>query len=104
MVVTTEKGGRVIDEFRRRRNEVFAATLARLSEEDQLEVLSALSKFVSVLHGNEPARLTTLKEPPKGLDLQTDGRTAADSPEASKNQVGQAPVSLPTRRMRIEWD
>ena len=103
MVATTEKGGRVIDEFRKRRNEVFAATLSRLSEADQTEVLNALSKFVTVLHRNDPVRRGALSAAPGRREDRTDKRTAAEPPGASK-EVVQTPVSLPTRRMRIEWD
>jgi DNA-binding MarR family transcriptional regulator len=101
IVAVTEKGGRVIDGFRRRRNEVFAATLSRLSEKDRMEVINALSKVAALLQGNEPVR--DLSTPPEFRADRSDRRTAAEAPEASK-EVGHAPVSLPTRRMRIEWD
>jgi DNA-binding MarR family transcriptional regulator len=103
MVAITEKGGRVIDGFRKRRNEVFADTLSRLSDEDRVEVIDALSKIVAVLGGHEPIRLAGLSAP---ASLQADHpvrRTAAEAPEASK-RGGQVSVSLPPRRMRIEWD
>jgi DNA-binding MarR family transcriptional regulator len=101
IVAVTEKGGRVIDEFRKRRNDVFAATLSRLSEEDRMGVINALSKVAAVLHGNEPVR--DLSTRPEFRAERSDRRTAVEPPEASK-EVGHAPVSLPTRRMRIEWD
>jgi DNA-binding MarR family transcriptional regulator len=103
MVAVTEKGGRVIDGFRKRRNEVFADTLSRLSDEDRREVIDALSKVAAVLHGHEPIRREGLSAPAALRTDQSVRRTAAEAPEASK-RGGQAPVSLPTRRMRIEWD
>lgn len=103
IVAVTEKGGRVIDGFRKRRSEVFAATLSRLSEKDRMEVINALSKVAAVLQGNEPVRRGDLSKRPEFRAERSDRRTAAEAPEASK-EVGHAPVSLPTRRMRIEWD
>jgi len=104
IVAVTEKGGRVIDGFRKRRNEIFAATLLQLSEEDRTEVINALSKVAAVLQGNEPVRRGDLSKPPEFRADRSDRRTAAEPPEASKKEVGKAPVSPPTRRMRIEWD
>ena len=103
MVAVTEKGGRVIDGFRRRRNEVFNDTLSCLSDADRAEVIDAMSKVVAVLDGQEPIAREVLGAP---AGLQADPsvrRTATEAPEAS-NQSGQVPVSLPTKRMRIEWD
>jgi DNA-binding MarR family transcriptional regulator len=100
MVAVTEKGERVIDGFRKRRNEVFADTLSRLSDEDRREVIDALSKVVAVLRGHGREGLSA---PAALLADQLVRRTAAEAPEAS-NRRGQAPVSLPPRRMRIEWD
>jgi len=103
MVVVTEKGVQVIDGFRKRRNEVFADTLSRLSDEDRTEVIVALSKLADVLGRHESVPRRGLGEPAPLLTDQLKGRTAAEAPRASK-EVGEAPVSLPTRRMRIEWD
>jgi DNA-binding MarR family transcriptional regulator len=103
MVAITEKGGRVIDGFRKRRNEVFANTLSRLSDEDRVEVIDALSKIVAVLGGHEPIRRAGLIELAAPQVVQPIRRTAAEAPEASK-RGGQVPVNLPPRRMRIEWD
>ena len=103
MVAVTEKGGGVIDGFRKRRNEVFADALSRLSDEDRREVIEALSKVAAVLGGHEPIRQQGLSAPAALRPHQSERRTAAEAPEASKGR-GQAPVSLPTRRMRIEWD
>jgi DNA-binding MarR family transcriptional regulator len=103
IVAVTEKGGQVIDGFRKRRNEIFADTLSQLSDEDRTEVIGALSKVAAVLRGNEPVRRGDLSTPPEFLADRSDRRTAIAPPEASK-ESRQAPVSLPTRRMRIEWD
>lgn len=102
IAAVTEKGGRVIDGFRKRRNDVFAEALSRLSEKDRMEVINALSKVAAVLQGNEPVRRGDLSTPEFRAE-RSDRRTAAEAPEASK-EVGKAPRSLPTRRMRIEWD
>jgi DNA-binding MarR family transcriptional regulator len=103
MVAVTEKGGRLIDGFRKRRNEVFADTLSRLSDADRREVIDALSKVVAVFGEHEPIRREGLGVPATLREDQSVRRTAAEAPAASK-RGSQAPVSLPTRRMRIEWD
>jgi DNA-binding MarR family transcriptional regulator len=103
IVAITEKGERVIDGFRKRRNEVFADTLSRLSDADQAEVIDALSKVVAVLGGHEPILQAGLSAPAAMQADQPVKRTAAEAPEASKRR-GQVPVTLPPRRMRIEWD
>lgn len=100
IVAVTEKGGRVIDGFRKRRSEVFAATLSRLSEEDRTDVIDALSRVAATLQGHEPVGRGEVSAAPRD---RSERRTALEAPEASK-ELGQAPVSLPTRRMRIEWD
>ncbi len=103
MVAVTEKGERVIDGFRKRRNEVFADTLSRLSDRDRTEVIDALSKVVAVLGGHKPNGREGLRAPGALQADQPVRRTAHEAPQAS-NDLGKGPVSLPTRRMRIEWD
>jgi len=103
IVAVTVKGGQVIDGFRKRRNDIFADTLSRLSDEDRTEVIGALSKVAAVLHGREPLPRGGLSAPAAFRADQSERQTAVEPPEASK-EVGKAPVSLPTRRMRIEWD
>jgi DNA-binding MarR family transcriptional regulator len=102
IVAVTEKGGRAVDGFRKRRNEVFADTLSRLGDEDRTEVIEALSKVAAVLHGREPLQRAGLSaatsRPEKG-----ERQTKVEPPDASKEGV-RASVSLPKRRMRIEWD
>jgi len=102
ILAITGRGGRVIDKFRKRRNEVFTAVLSRLSWEDQMEVVDALSKVAGVLQSDniQSGGLSTREAIREELPAR---RTPLDSPEAS-NEGGQAPVSQPTRRMRIEWD
>jgi len=103
VVAVTEKGERVIDEFRKRRNEVFADTLSRLSAGDRAEVIDALSKVAAVLGGREPLLRAGSSATAARQADQPVRRTAAEASEAS-NIRGQVPVSLPLRRMRIEWD
>jgi DNA-binding MarR family transcriptional regulator len=112
IVALTEKGGKVIDGLRKRRNQVFAGTLAQLSDDERAEVIGALRKVVAVLHWREsrpdgresqPGRVSNAPAAPSPKQ-RNEGRTAVETPEAS-NEVGKVPVSLPTkRRMRIEWD
>ena len=105
IVALSEKGGSIIDGLRRRRSEIFAGTLSQLGEEDQKEVIGALSKVAAVLNGRQPDsggdRISGLTvRPQRGIE----GRTAVETPQAS-NEVGEVPMSLPKkRRMRIEWD
>jgi DNA-binding MarR family transcriptional regulator len=104
MVALTEKGGQLIDGFRRRRNEVFAGALSRLDEDTREEVIAALSKMAAALRGREQPLPSSIR--PKALrpKRQAERRTAVEPPEASK-VVGEVPVTLPARRrMRIEWD
>ena len=102
IVALTEKGGLVIDGFRRRRNRVFADILSRLGNDDRLEAAEVLGKLAAVLHGREPERGLIRRQAP-GRQPQK-GRTAVEPSQAS-NEVDGAPVSPPTkRRMRIEWD
>jgi DNA-binding MarR family transcriptional regulator len=103
IVAVTEKGGRIIDGFRRRRNEIFAQTLTKLGDEERTEVLNALSKIAAVIQGNEVVGLLRVNAPPRLPADQLNRRTPPQAPEASK-KVGHIPVSAPTRRMRIEWD
>lgn len=104
IVALTEKGDKVIDGIRRRRNEVFAETLSLLGNDDRSEVIRALSKMVSALQGLEPQPAQSLRAHAKAVrSKQTEVRTPDEPPAASK-EVGNVPVSVPTRRMRIEWD
>jgi DNA-binding MarR family transcriptional regulator len=101
MVAVTEQGGRLVDWFRRGRVEAFGEALSRLNDDDRIEVVAALSKIATVL-GEQPserrARVSADPEAYKG-----ERRTPDRQPDAS-NDVGQRPVNLPTKRMRIEWD
>ena len=103
IVALTEKGARVIDGFRNRRNEMFAETLSRLSDDDRSEVIRALSKIAAVVQGLAPQTTRGLKASPTLRPKQTEARTPVEPPDASK-EIGKVPMSLPTRRMRIEWD
>lgn len=100
MVALTEKGKRVVDRFRQRRNEVFAEALSRLSDKDRAEVIGTLGKVAAVLDGYETYRLKDLQDT---LPEQVERQTAVEPSDASK-KLGHSSVGLPTRRMKIEWD
>jgi DNA-binding MarR family transcriptional regulator len=96
----TGKGRSIIDEFRQRRREVFGEALSRLSETDRAQVIEALAKITAVIEGPEQLFLDAEAGPSRE---RVTSRTPVQPPEASK-RVGQAPVSRPAKRMRIEWD
>src|SRR5262249_4275528 len=102
IVTVTPKGRRLVDGFRQERVRVFAAGLTRLSEEDQREVVEALTKILGVLHVVEPVESTAPK-PSQPKALQAPKWTAVELPDAS-HTVERAPISPPKRRIRIEWD
>jgi len=87
IVTLSDKGRRIVDRVRARRNEVFREALSRLSSDDGRQVIEALGKVVLVLEAGAPPEI----------------RTAVQVIEASK-KAGQALVGRPARRMRIEWD
>lgn len=103
MVAVTGKGERVIDGFRKRRNEIFAETLSRLSDQDRTEVVAALKKVAAVLQGAATAGPEDLGAPSSFRSYRLDRQTANESAEASKD-VERGPVNPPKRRIRIEWD
>ena len=111
-VALTAEGKRAVDLFRRRRRQVFAQALERLTREDQIEVIDALDKIASVLDTRptetferptetfeRPRKVQPVVEPAESREA----RTAVEPAQASK-EVGKAPVGLPKKRMRIEWD
>ena len=102
IVAVTEKGGRVIDDFRKRRNEIFVDTLSRLGDEERTEVVEALRKITAVLQGNDPTGPRVLSDPAE-LRAPRDRRTPNEPAEAS-NSLERAPVSPPRKRIRVEWD
>jgi DNA-binding MarR family transcriptional regulator len=102
IVTVTVKGRRLVDGFRQERVKVFATALTRLSEEDQREVIEALSKILSVLHeAVEPVEDAGSK--PSQPTAQASKWTAVEPPGASYT-VERVPISPPKRRIRIEWD
>ena len=103
MVAVTLKGGRVMDDFRTRRGEVFADSLSRLSEEDRKEVIEALRKVTAVLQGHERSGIRGTGEAAQVPEYGSERRTPNEAANAS-NRVERAPVSLPKKRIRIEWD
>jgi DNA-binding MarR family transcriptional regulator len=98
-VALTHKGRTIVDVFRQRRNEVFGETLSRLSDSDRSHVIGALAKITAVV-GPDHSLLDAAIAPPRRPQTR---RTPNHAPEASYD-VDQAPVSRPTKRMRIEWD
>src|SRR5262245_4413705 len=103
IVALTDKGGNVVDGFRRRRNEVFAEIISRLGNDDRQEALVILGKLAAVLHGRDAEQEVPVS-PPTPRKRAKRVRTAAEPPPASNERDG-IPVSPPTkRRMRIEWD
>jgi DNA-binding MarR family transcriptional regulator len=102
IISINDKGKGVIDESRKRRNEVVAYTLLRLGDDDRAEVIGALGKLAGVLGGRGPLQSVGSIAPGSRVD-KVEGRTNDEPPEASKERI-QATVSLQKRRMRIEWD
>lgn len=102
IISLTEQGKRVVDRFRKRRSEVFAEALSRLTDLDRSEVIDALSKVVGALEGHDEGRIDPTRELVRFEQLKV--RTAVPVAEASKKEVGETAVGPPVRRMRIEWD
>lgn len=108
-VALTAEGKRVVDAFRRRRQEVFAHALDRLDREDHPLVMNALTKLAGVLSSGEASRqVSSGKNAGESGLVSSDNepataRTALDPARASK-VVGEVPVGRPIKRMRIEWD
>jgi DNA-binding MarR family transcriptional regulator len=100
MIALTGQGRRVVDRFRKRRSEVFAEALSRVSASDQTEVVDALNKLAIALAESGERKIASAPSIPL---QRPKPRTAVLPAEASK-EAGDKPVSLPVRRMRIEWD
>jgi hypothetical protein len=95
-----------VDAFRRRRYEVFARALDRLGHGDREHVIEALSKIGDALSLGSPSVSAASGQNANESNVETGRmglRTALEPPRASK-RVSEAPVGLPTKRMRIEWD
>lgn len=100
-------GRRLVDGFRRRRNEVFEHALLKLSDSDSDEVIGALGKIADVLSpiptsafvsgGPKAESLKKIRQKRPVQPLPT-----AQAPETS-NEVELNRIS-PRKRMRIEWD
>lgn len=54
MVGLSDKGARLVSQFRSRRSEIFNGALSHLSEAEQTQVVEALQKVVVALEGAEP--------------------------------------------------
>ena len=106
IVTLTQKGGTVIEVFRKRRNGLFAEALSQLGDSDRMDVIEALGKMAKVLPRSDSLQIRRRSEPAKTRPKipGSGSRTAIEPPHASK-QVGEVPVTAPTkRRIRIEWD
>jgi DNA-binding MarR family transcriptional regulator len=102
MISLTEQGTGIVDRFRKRRSEVFAEVLSRLSPAGQAEVVDSLNKLVIALEGSD---MRTIAPPALSRVKRPQARTKPQPAEASKKEeVGQTPVNPPAKRMRIEWD
>lgn len=105
-VALTAGGRHVVDAFRRRRHEVFARALDRLSQDDRVYVVEALNKIADALSLGGPMRSSAPGKRTIKSKVETEPvelRTALELPRASK-RVGEASVGPPAKRMRIEWD
>ena len=106
-VALTLEGRRVVDTFRRRRSEVFAQALDRLTGDDRAEVIQALDKIAALLDtrgvsdSGHPSRTVDWVGSIEAESMQA--RTAPEPAEASK-RAGKTPAGQPVKRMRIEWD
>jgi len=98
-------GRRLVDGFRRRRNEVFEHALLNLSEADRDEVIGALAKMADVLSLSGAPQMTrpkvdTVKKAVLRRPVQL--LPTAEAP-ATSNEVELNRIS-PRKRMKIEWD
>lgn len=53
LVALSGKGKRLVDQFRKRRREIFSRALARMSEAERMEVIASLEKVVAALEQYE---------------------------------------------------
>ena len=98
-------GRRLVDGFRRRRNEVFEHALLNLSDADRDEVIGALAKMADVLSLSGAPQMTrpkvdTVKKAVLRRPVQP--LPTAEAP-ATSNEVELNRIS-PRKRMKIEWD
>lgn len=100
-------GRRLIDGFRRRRNESFEHALLQLSDADRDEVIGALAKMADVLSPSVVPHIVSTGPTVAAVKKAAPGRSVqplptAQAPETS-NEVELNRIS-PRKRMRIEWD
>jgi len=100
-------GRRLVDGFRRRRNEAFEHAFLQLSDSDRDEVIDALAKMADVLSPSGAPqiamtrpRVATVKKAVPRRPVQP--LPTAQAPETS-NEVELNRIS-PRKRMKIEWD
>jgi len=100
-------GRRLVDGFRRRRNEVFEHALLKLSDADRDEVIGALAKMADVLNPSgvsdvvgTGSKVATVKKVVPRRPVQP---LPTAQPPATSNEVELNRIS-PRKRMKIEWD
>lgn len=103
VVGLTEKGARVIEDFRQRRNEIFGNAIRRLNDPDRTEVIRALEKIVYLLEGREAEPLASQPAAEQSRRRAVERRTAVE-PASTSNVIELDQSSPLRRRMRIEWD
>jgi DNA-binding MarR family transcriptional regulator len=105
-VELSASGKRLVDGFRRKRNEVFEQALLQLSDSDRDGVIDALEKIASVLSPStaehivsDKLKASSVKRAPARSAVQP---LPTSQPPATSNEVGIR--IIPRKRMRIEWD
>jgi hypothetical protein len=56
MIALSAKGKRLVDQFRKRRGEIFSSALAAMKPVEQAEVVEALMKVIAALQRYEATR------------------------------------------------
>ena len=100
-------GRRLVEGFRRRRNEAFEHALLQLSDSDRDEVIDALAKMADVLSPSGAPQIAMTRPKVATVKKAVPRRSVqplptAQAPETS-NEVELNRIS-PRKRMRIEWD
>lgn len=98
LLALTVRGRGLVDGFRRHRNEVFAAALGNLSQEERAEVVDAIRKISWAL-GAEAFRPEVSESSPTGEKVRPPENHAG----ASNVTAGARSVPM-ARRIRMEWD
>jgi DNA-binding MarR family transcriptional regulator len=99
MVMLTERGRRVVDTFKERRNTIFGGALSHMDDEDRQLVVSALAKVVKALeeYGAEKSTQELVSE-------QAGRPQTAGLPAYASNTGGQAKPGHARSKIKMEWD